>query len=76
MEVLLEGLTALGSAKVKKSDDLVILGWAGCSSPYALRQVFHHLYIYIYFIIYIYMNIYIYMLTCSVMAYSLLPHGL
>ena len=56
MKVLLEELTALGSAKVKKSDDLV-MGWAGCSRPYTLRQVFHHLYIY--------------MLMCSVMAYSL-----
>ena len=58
MKVLLEELTALGSAKVKKSDDLV-MGWAGCSRPYTLRQVFHHLYIYIY------------MLMCSVVAYSL-----
>ena len=47
MEVLLEELTALGSAKVKKSDDL-LMGWAGCCRPYTLRQVFHHLYIYIY----------------------------
>ena len=56
MEVLLEELTALGSAKVKKSDDL-LMGWAGCCRPYTLRQVFHHLYIY--------------MLMCSVGAYSL-----